>query len=133
LPHDRFVIDYEFRYRGAVDVVRDLARGAVRLHVLHHAALGPVSGTWMSQELGHHGYQISPGTLYPLLHDLEKQGLLVSVQRTEDGHVVRYYEATRAGVDVLERARSTLAELAAELLPTTPSQATGRSRHARPG
>jgi DNA-binding PadR family transcriptional regulator len=86
----------------------------------------------MSQELGHHGYHISPGTLYPLLHDLEDQGLLVSVQRTEGGHAVRYYEATRAGVDVLEQARSTLAELAAELLPAGPSNATGRSRHARP-
>ncbi len=100
-----------------MDVIRDFLRGAVRLHVLHHAALGAVSGAWISEELGRHGYDISPGTLYPLLHDLEDQGLLVSTQRRENGRVLRYYAATRAGTSVLDDARHALAELAAELLP----------------
>ena len=67
-------------------------------------------------ELRHHGYEISPGTLYPLLHDLEDQALLISVQKMEDGRVLRYYEATDAGRAVLAEARHVLAELAAELL-----------------
>ena len=100
-----------------MDVIRDFLRGAVRLHVLHHAAEGEVSGAWMSEELGRHGYDISPGTLYPLLHDLEEQGLLSSVQRTENGRVLRFYEATGQGENVLSDARRALAELAAELLP----------------
>ena len=100
-----------------MDVIRDFLRGAVRLHVLHHAALGAVSGAWMSEELRRHGHRISPGTLYPLLHDLEHQGLLVSSQRTEGGRVLRYYEATDAGRRVLAEARTALAELAGELLP----------------
>ncbi len=36
--------------------VRELLRGAVRLHVLHHAASGELNGAWMAEELGRHGY-----------------------------------------------------------------------------
>lgn len=71
----------------------------------------------MSEELARHGYQISPGTLYPLLHDLERSGLLASAQRVEHGRVLRFYSATDAGRRTLEETRLALAELAAELLP----------------
>jgi DNA-binding PadR family transcriptional regulator len=100
-----------------IDVVRDFRRGAVRLHVLHHAAEGEVSGAWMAEELANHGYRISPGTLYPLLHALEEQGLLSSSQRVESGRVLRFYTATEAGRQTLSEARYALAQLAAELLP----------------
>ena len=107
-----------------MDVVRDFRRGAVRLHVLHHAASGEVSGAWMSEELARHGYHISPGTLYPLLHALEEQGLLSSSQRVEAGRVLRFYTATDVGRQTLNEARYALAELAAELVP-------GRNRSRR--
>ncbi len=100
-----------------VDVVRDFQRGAVRLHVLHHAAEGHVSGVWLSDELGRHGYRISPGTLYPLLHDLEDAGLLVSHEQVERGRVLRYYAVTDEGRRTLADARAALVELAHELLP----------------
>ncbi len=100
-----------------MDVVRELRRGAVRLHVLHHAAEAEISGAWMSEELGRHGYRISPGTLYPLLHDLERAGLLVSEERVEHGRVLRWYAVTGDGRRVLADARTALAELALELLP----------------
>jgi DNA-binding PadR family transcriptional regulator len=103
-----------------MDVVREFRRGAVRLHVLHHAAAGEVTGVWLSDELARHGYQISPGTLYPLLHILEADGLLVSRQLVENGRVLRYYRATRAGRATLAAARSALAELAGELLSEEP-------------
>lgn len=99
-----------------MDVVRDFRRGAVRLHVLHHAVEGEVSGVWMSEELARHGYRISPGTLYPLLHDLEESGALTSLERVVEGRVVRFYRATRSGKRTLADARAALAELAAELL-----------------
>ena len=102
-----------------MDVIRDFRRGAVRLHVLHHAAQGAVTGAWMAEELHRHGHAISPGTLYPLLHDLQAQGLLVSTQRTENGRVLRYYEATAAGTTVLAEARHAVEQLASELLATT--------------
>ena len=100
-----------------MDVVRDFRRGAVRLHVLHHASEHQVSGAWLSEELARHGYRISPGTLYPLLHALESAGLLSGTRTVTTGRVQRRYRATARGREVLDDARGALAELATELLP----------------
>src|ERR1039458_10522709 len=51
---------------------RELYSGLIRLHVLHHAAEEPIFGLGMVEELARHGYRISPGTLYPLLHRSEE-------------------------------------------------------------
>lgn len=96
--------------------MREFQRGAVRLHILHHAAEGEIHGAWMTDELAHHGYQISPGTLYPTLHRLEADGLLVSDQRVVDGRARRVYTATEAGKQALAEDRRALAELAREVL-----------------
>jgi DNA-binding PadR family transcriptional regulator len=97
--------------------VRDFTRGAVRLHILHHAAEGEINGAWMSAELANHGYRISPGTLYPMLHRMQQDGLLSSEQRVVDGRAVRVYRATDAGIAALAEDRAALAELAREVLP----------------
>ncbi|MFF0041686.1 PadR family transcriptional regulator [Streptomyces mirabilis] len=99
-----------------VDRVREFQRGAVRLHILHHAAEGEVHGAWMTEELARHGYDISPGTLYPTLHRLETDGLLTSEQRVVDGRTRRVYKATTAGKQALAEDRRALAELAREVL-----------------
>ncbi|WP_030919225.1 PadR family transcriptional regulator [Streptosporangium amethystogenes] len=96
--------------------MREFLRGAVRLHILHHAAEQDIHGAWMAEELKRHGYAISPGTLYPTLHRLEADGLLTSEQRTVEGRVRRVYRATRAGRAALTQDRAALAELARELL-----------------
>jgi DNA-binding PadR family transcriptional regulator len=96
--------------------VREFQRGAVRLHILHHAAEAEVHGAWLTQELARHGYRISPGTLYPTLHRLEADGLLASNQRVIDGRTRRMYRATAAGKRALADDRRALAELARELL-----------------
>jgi DNA-binding PadR family transcriptional regulator len=54
--------------------VREFQRGAVRPHILHHAAKEEIHGAWMTQELARHGYRISPGTLYPLSIGLRPTG-----------------------------------------------------------
>ncbi|UGQ11987.1 PadR family transcriptional regulator [Yinghuangia sp. ASG 101] len=97
--------------------MREFQRGAVRLHILHHAAEGEIHGAWMAQELASHGYEIGPGTLYPTLHRLEGDGLLTSEQRVVDGRTRRVYRATDAGRAALAQDRRALAELARELLP----------------
>jgi DNA-binding PadR family transcriptional regulator len=97
--------------------VREFQRGAVRLHILHHAAQEEIHGAWMTQELAGHGYRISPGTLYPTLHRLEEDGLLTSEQRVVDGRTRRVYWATKAGKAALAEDRRALAELAREVLP----------------
>ncbi|MCY9783720.1 PadR family transcriptional regulator [Nocardiopsis sp. EMB25] len=96
--------------------MRDFIRGAIRLHILHHAAEEEIHGAWMARELASHGYGISPGTLYPTLHRLESDGLLVSRQEVVEGRVRRLYRATDAGRRVLEQDRSALRELAREVL-----------------
>ncbi|HEV8297705.1 MAG TPA: PadR family transcriptional regulator [Acidimicrobiales bacterium] len=96
--------------------MREFVRGAVRLHVLHHAAEGGVHGAWLARELAGHGYQISPGTLYPTLHRMEAEGLLRSVQQLDDARVRRVYRITPAGRRALRDTKKLLAELADEVL-----------------
>ncbi|MFV0132377.1 PadR family transcriptional regulator [Streptomyces sp. HMX87] len=96
--------------------MREFQRGAVRLHILHHAAEGEIHGAWMTRELAGHGYDISPGTLYPTLHRLEADGLLASEQQVVDGRTRRVYKATAAGKKALAEDREALRELAREVL-----------------
>lgn len=96
--------------------MREFQRGAVRLHILHHAAVEGVHGAWLTEELARHGYDISPGTLYPTLHRLEADGLLTSQQQVVDGRTRRVYRATKAGKKALAEDRNALAELAREVL-----------------
>jgi DNA-binding PadR family transcriptional regulator len=96
--------------------MRQFMRGAVQLHILHHAAEGEIDGAWMSQELAGHGHRISPGTLYPALHRMEAEGLLSSRRELAAGHVRRRYRATQEGRRVLAETRKALRELADEVL-----------------
>ncbi len=96
--------------------MREFQRGAVRLHILHHAAEQEVHGAWITKELARHGYDISPGTLYPTLHRLEADGLLSSKQRVVDGRARRVYRVTAAGRRALREDRKALQELAREVL-----------------
>lgn len=95
---------------------RDLYSGLVRLHVLHHAAANPIFGLGMSDELARHGYRISPGTLYPLLHGMEKKGYLRSAERRDGKSLRRLYRATPLGRKALAAARSKVRELLEELM-----------------
>jgi len=105
---------------SGVDTVRGFVRGAVALHVLHHAAAGPVHGAWLTEELAHHGYRISPGTLYPLLHKMEDEGLVTSAPEVVGGRARRAYAITAAGRVALGGLRRALGELAAEVLAAEP-------------
>jgi len=97
---------------------RELLSGFVRLHILHHAAEGELYGQWMIEELARHGYRLSPGTLYPLLHGLEKKGYLASRKKRKGNTVRKYYRATPLGRRALKLARAKAAELFGEILST---------------
>ena len=77
---------------------RFLYAGLIRLHVLHHAAKEPIYGLAMIEELGRHGYKLSAGTLYPILHGLEEKGYLTSAEERTGSAARRVYRATPAGV-----------------------------------
>jgi DNA-binding PadR family transcriptional regulator len=96
--------------------VREFLRGAVRLHILHHAAEGDIHGAWMSEELAHHGYRISPGSLYPTLHKMEAEGLLSSHSQVIEGRSRRSYSITESGRRTLNETMVQLRELADEVL-----------------
>ncbi len=100
-------------------MLREFLRGAAQVHVLHHAAEGDVYGAWMAGELRRHGYEISPGTLYPMLHRMEETGLLVSRGEVAEGRTRRLYAATDAGRSQLALVRAAVAELADEVLPAS--------------
>ena len=95
---------------------QDLYGGLIRLHVLHHASKGPVFGLWFIEELARHGYKLSLGTLYPLLHGLERKGYLRSTNERSGKSSRRMYRATPLGRKVLVAAREKVSELFGELL-----------------
>jgi DNA-binding PadR family transcriptional regulator len=94
---------------------RELYSGIIRLHILHHACQGPVYGLWIIEELARHGYRISPGTLYPMLHGMERRGWLRSVEQREGRRMRRVYRGTSRGRQTLTRARQKVRELFGEL------------------
>jgi PadR family transcriptional regulator, regulatory protein PadR len=97
-------------------VDRNLYTGLIRLHILHHAAEGPIFGQAMIDELGRHGYRLSAGTLYPILHGMERQGYLRSRLALNGGRNRRVYRATAAGRKALVTARLRVQELFGEML-----------------
>lgn len=97
-------------------MIKEFLRGSMRVHVLYHASKGPVSGVEMRRELRRHGYRLSPGTLYPLLHGMHKEGLLSCKERVVRGKMRKYYTATRKGRRALEQAREKLRELIEEVM-----------------
>ena len=94
------------RYKGfmAVEVsaddlneYRDLLGGLVSMHVLHHASEEEIYGAWMIEELAGHGYRLSAGTLYPMLHKMVRNGYL-TVRTERNGRTARkLYAATDKG------------------------------------
>ncbi len=94
---------------------RGLYAGLIRLHVLHHAVKEAVYGFAMIEELRRHGYELSAGTLYPILHGLEQRSLLTSVKERVGGTERRVYRATPAGRNALFAAKTKVRELFGEL------------------
>ena len=86
-------------------------QGVVRLVVLHQASQGPIYGGRLSKFLREQGYRISPGSLYPLLHLLEKAGFLTSRLKVYRGRVRKYYEITPQGQACLEKLRGEVGDL----------------------
>jgi len=95
---------------------RDLYSGLMRLHILHHAVEAPIFGLGMLEELAHHGYRISPGTLYPLLHGLEQKGYLRSWEERNGRSRRLVFRATPKGKRALQAAKRKIRELFTEIM-----------------
>jgi DNA-binding PadR family transcriptional regulator len=121
-------------------LTREILLGFWKVHILHHAAEHPVIGQWVLTELRRHGYDISPGTLYPLLKRLERNGWLRSEVAVGEGQRRRrYYHLTARGATVLDVLRETVVELHHEIVeeaapraPHTPLRLAGMPDAAAP-
>jgi DNA-binding PadR family transcriptional regulator len=98
------------------EVLRHLLLGFIRLHVLYHADKEPICGVELIEELQRHGYEIGPGTLYPVLHQLEDGGFLTSADEVVNGKRRKNVRITPRGKRLLAQARAKLSELASEIL-----------------
>jgi PadR family transcriptional regulator, regulatory protein PadR len=94
---------------------QDLYKGLVRIHILHHASEKAVFGLWFIEALARHGYKLSPGTLYPILHGMEENGYLRSSLQREGRQARRIYRATPKGKKALAAAKEKVSELFGEL------------------
>lgn len=95
---------------------REFFAGFIKIHILYHAAHEEICGTDIAKELARHGYDVSPGTLYPTLHRLEKMGYLRKHERVSGGRRRKYYTATSEGRKALQLARKRIAELVLEVM-----------------
>ncbi len=94
---------------------QELFKGLIRLHILHHASEGEFYGQWMIHELAHHGYSLSAGALYPMLHAMERRGYLKSRKERLGRTFRRVYRATALGREANKLAKSKVRELVGEL------------------
>lgn len=98
------------------DLTHEFFLGFIKIHILHHAAEQPVYGLWLIEELDHHGYRLSPGTLYPLLHALEKENYLNCQKKVIEGKIRKYYRTTAKGRKALSQAKDKIRELIEEVV-----------------
>lgn len=96
---------------------REILLGFWKIHILHHAAQSPVVGQWMMQELRHHGYDVSPGTIYPMLSRLEAHGWLTCKTDPSGGPRARKeYSLTESGQEALDFLKNQIEELYQEVV-----------------
>jgi DNA-binding PadR family transcriptional regulator len=101
-------------------VNREILLSFWKVHILHHAGEEPIHGQWILTELRRHGYEISPGTLYPLLNRMERLGWLKGNADPGGGPRARKdYRLTSQGRKVLALIREQLDELYEEVTRET--------------
>jgi len=97
-------------------IEREFFLGFIKIQILYHASKEPIFGLGIVEELSRHGYYLSPGTLYPTLHRLAKEGYLKQDSKLVGGKVRKYYTITDSGLEVLKQARGKISELVDEVL-----------------
>lgn len=97
-------------------MIRHFFLGFIQVQILYLAAREPFYGLGLIEELRRRGYKLGPGTLYPLLHAMEKQNLLTASKAVVGGKVRKYYAATPKGRKALEQTTEKVRKLVAEVL-----------------
>jgi len=111
-------------------IEREFLLALWKVHILHHAGERPIIGAWVIRELRRHGYDVSPGTVYPLLARMEERGWIRGSVDPDGGLRARKeYTLTRQGRSVLDLLRRHVDELHREI----GSAATADTRSSRVG
>jgi PadR family transcriptional regulator, regulatory protein PadR len=97
-------------------MIRDIELAFIKLHILYHAGKEEIFGIGMIEELAEHGYDLSPGTLYPTLAKMEDLGWLTCENRTVEGKQRKYYRITPEGVKTLDEMKRKIEELHREII-----------------
>ena len=99
-----------------MNLLREIFLSFIRVHILYHASKERIFGLEMIKELAEHGYDVSPGTLYPIFHGMEKAGYLDSEREVVSGKVRKYYRITPNGHEILIQMQNKISELSNEIL-----------------
>ena len=95
---------------------REIRLGIWKIHILHHAATREVWGLWLLDELAEHGHRLSPGTLYPALARMVRNGWLARTRSGQHPRARQLYRITPAGRQLLRALRSEVRELYQEVV-----------------
>jgi len=99
-----------------MELERKFFLGFIRIHILYQASQDDIYGLQMIDELKRHGYQVSPGTLYPILHSLQMEGFLKRRTQNVKGKIRKYYSITPKGNKMLQESRFKIKELIKEIM-----------------
>ena len=95
---------------------REIRLGIWKIHILHHAAARPVWGLWLLDERAEHGHLLSPGTLYPALSRMERNGWLQRSPGAAHARARQTFRITPAGRKLLRTLRREVEELYREVV-----------------
>jgi len=109
---------------------REILLAFWKVHVLHHAASEPVYGLWLLRELSEHGYHLSPGTLYPLLARMERNGWIRSRSGSR-ANARKNYRITAEGRRLLATLRTQIDELHREVVRESARESKPSARSSR--
>jgi PadR family transcriptional regulator, regulatory protein PadR len=98
------------------DADREIRLGIWKIHVLHHAAAQDVWGKWLLEELAEHGHKLSPGTLYPALVRMERNGWLKRAGEPAHSRARQLFRITAEGRRLLDALRQEVTELYEEVV-----------------
>jgi DNA-binding PadR family transcriptional regulator len=84
---------------------RSFMSGSTKLYILSVLSKGPLHGYGVLKEIKDKSEgccTITPGTIYPVLRELERDGFIVSSEAVSGGRIRITYELTERGKQVLE-------------------------------
>lgn len=108
---------------------REIRLGIWKIHILHHADSREVWGTWLLEELAEHGHTLSPGTLYPALARMERNGWLRRTGSAPHARARQTFRITTAGKRLLKELRREVTELYEEVVLDTGAEHSSRPTH----